>query len=464
MWHMPIKQTPEDFRVEEVLSAETLSAVSDQPRPFALYRLTKQGLTTPEAAERIARALRVPPAAVAVAGLKDKHATTVQHVTVRMWQPSGGGKAVSGGEAPADAQVGKPVPPDAAQVGKPVPPDAAQVGKPVPPAAPVPQPVKVTAPKRLEARNWMIERLGFLDAPLDGSAIGANRFRITVFGLTPQACRSMDGAAELLACGEGEGGRRLRFVNYFGRQRFGTTRHGQGFLARRLLAGKFEEALRLAIATPATQDRAADKQLKQTIARDWGRWQTLLPALKPSAGRAVVEVLARGGDFREAFAALPYFTQQINVEAYQSYLWNATASRLIRDHYPADAVWEGDDPLKLMVFAKAQAAPPELLELNLPLLGPRTELAEPWGPAAKAVLEKEGLEVRGLRIPGMHRPFFGELPRRLLAECSRFEMAEPEADAGGDDDDNAPRRLRRIVSFELPRGAYATVLLAALGQ
>src|SRR6185369_14641181 len=42
--HMIVKQTPEDFRVEELTAARP--AVSG---PFALYRLEKSGWTTPDA-------------------------------------------------------------------------------------------------------------------------------------------------------------------------------------------------------------------------------------------------------------------------------------------------------------------------------------------------------------------------------------------------------------------------------
>ncbi|HUU22620.1 MAG TPA: tRNA pseudouridine(13) synthase TruD [Phycisphaerae bacterium] len=394
---MIIKQTPEDFLVEEILTPDALAAIRREPGPVAVYRLTKRGLSTPEAVERLAEALRVPPKSIVFSGLKDKYATTVQHVSL------------TSGRGPAARKGG----------------------------------------------GWQAERLGWTDRPLASSSIAANRFRIRLAGLTRRACEAMDLGAERLATGSPGV---LRFVNYFGRQRFGTTRHGRGFLARHLIDGDFEQALKLAIAVAAKRDRRTDKIFKRTLEKHWGRWAEALPRLPPCPARAAVEVLARGGDFREAFAALPYFIQQINVEAYQSYLWNATASELLGGVCPPGALWEAKDPLGLMRFAAARAVPPALARLEVPLLGPRTQLLPPWADAAEAVLKRHDLKVADLRIPGLHRPFFGEAPRRWLAETAGFGMSVPsrQPSAGG------RIAFSRTLSFELPRGAYATVLLAAL--
>ena len=74
---MKLKRLSEDFQVEE-----QISLVADGG-PFALYRLTKQSLGTPEAMDAIARRWKLPPQRIAFAGLKDKHALTRQYFTVQ---------------------------------------------------------------------------------------------------------------------------------------------------------------------------------------------------------------------------------------------------------------------------------------------------------------------------------------------------------------------------------------------
>jgi len=73
---MKVKSQPEDFRVEELSEARCDGGA------FALYRLTKQSLGTPEAIDAICRAWRLRREAVGIGGLKDRHAITQQFVSI----------------------------------------------------------------------------------------------------------------------------------------------------------------------------------------------------------------------------------------------------------------------------------------------------------------------------------------------------------------------------------------------
>jgi len=70
------KTLPEDFRVEE------LSGPLPPGGPYALYRLTKRGLGTPEAIDAVLRRWKIARARVSYGGLKDRHAVTTQSVTI----------------------------------------------------------------------------------------------------------------------------------------------------------------------------------------------------------------------------------------------------------------------------------------------------------------------------------------------------------------------------------------------
>ncbi|MFG0336088.1 MAG: tRNA pseudouridine(13) synthase TruD, partial [Maioricimonas sp. JB049] len=75
---MKLKQVPEDFLVDELTGRRPSGSGT-----FALYRLTKQSLGTPEAIDRIARAWKIPRRQFSWGGLKDRHAITTQMVTIR---------------------------------------------------------------------------------------------------------------------------------------------------------------------------------------------------------------------------------------------------------------------------------------------------------------------------------------------------------------------------------------------
>src|SRR3954471_3191068 len=74
---MKLKRLPEDFQVEEL----PLVAGGDRGR-FAFYRLTKRGMGTLEAVEAICRRWNLAGRRVSYGGLKDRHAVTVQYLTI----------------------------------------------------------------------------------------------------------------------------------------------------------------------------------------------------------------------------------------------------------------------------------------------------------------------------------------------------------------------------------------------
>src|SRR5947209_20462579 len=74
---MKLKRQPEDFQVEELTDVTP----ADEG-PFALYRLTKTGWTTPDAVSALRRRWDLDRRRVSYGGLKDRHAHTVQYLTV----------------------------------------------------------------------------------------------------------------------------------------------------------------------------------------------------------------------------------------------------------------------------------------------------------------------------------------------------------------------------------------------
>ncbi|MBX3407142.1 MAG: tRNA pseudouridine(13) synthase TruD [Phycisphaeraceae bacterium] len=428
---MTIRRTPADFIVDEIAAPEfegSLRAAPSADALVAVYRLDKSQLTTPHAVSLLAAELRVRQNDISYAGLKDKHAQTSQMVGVKARTLADG----------------------------------------------------VLLPAEIRGGKWSARRIGWTVAPIDASAIAGNRFCIVVRGVSRAAAAEMDRRASLLATAGDDGGA-LLIVNYFGAQRFGSARHGEGWIARSLIDGKFEHALRLAIATPSRKDTGVTRTFTRMLAARWseaagaGRdgWAALARDLPRCPEKKAIERLAfmasrreapideRG--YREAFAALPYFLQQLYVEAYQSYLWNELARRMAARIAAGQSLLKTDDEFGQMLFppAAARAAAPGLFDLHLPLPAPETQPVEPWGGDLLAILEREGLALDRLKIPGLRRPFFGEAMRPLFITAAAFSLGDPEPD-----DLAAPRSssMKRQVRFDLPRGAYATVVLRALGQ
>jgi tRNA(Glu) U13 pseudouridine synthase TruD len=234
-------------------------------------------------------------------------------------------------------------------------------------------------------------------------------------------------------------------------------------VGRALIQGDFETALKLAIGTPARKDSGPTRALSRALANHWGDWNTALANFGRMPERGAIETLARGGSFKDAFVALPKFTQEICVEAYQSHLWNQIARELADAlaEQVAQSAFEADDNFGPLIFPRAAALTPAFRELPIPVPSPRAIMPECLSEIVAGILADEGVTLETLHIPGLQRPYFGGGDRPFVARARHWSISPPGPDefAG-----NSPANLACTVRFELPRGSYATVLLRALGQ
>src|SRR5690606_24126210 len=97
---------------------------------------------------------------------------------------------------------------------------------------------------------------------------------------------------------------------------------------------------------------------------------------------------------------------------------------------------------------------------ELPLLGANTKLADfPMAePHVCAVLAEEGISLEQLRLPGLRRTRFKAATRAALVFPHMLELSAAEPDDLNDG------RLMAEVSFELPRGSFATMITRRLAM
>jgi tRNA pseudouridine13 synthase len=74
---MKLKQHPDDFQVEEITGV-----VAGAEGPFALYRMEKRGWSTPDALAAVQQRWKIEARRLSFGGLKDRHAATVQYLTI----------------------------------------------------------------------------------------------------------------------------------------------------------------------------------------------------------------------------------------------------------------------------------------------------------------------------------------------------------------------------------------------
>ena len=178
---------------------------------------------------------------------------------------------------------------------------------------------------RLQTEHLRLKYLGRSQYPLSARNTTSNRFAVTVRQLRvgdlnhlPQALTEIE-----------ESG----IVNYFDSQRFGSLKHGQGFIAKDLIHGHFEHALWNHLAKPSSLDRSVDGKIKTFWKEHWGQWRASCPHSGKAEYARIVHFLRKHPqDYLGAFLQIESDYRALLLFAYQSYLWNECARKFLQQH------------------------------------------------------------------------------------------------------------------------------------
>src|SRR5882672_5359199 len=283
----------------------------------------------------------------------------------------------------------------------------------------------------VQAGDLRLKLIGRTAQPLTSANISANRFEVTVRDLSAEeAARAADGVAEV---------QRVGVVNYFDSQRFGFLKHGQGFIARQLIRGDWEGAVK-------------------AFWRDhWGEWQLRAPH---EAGKRYAPLLRRlredPRDFKGAFLHIDRRIRAMALFELQSFVWNEGVKRYLGARVPAAELIGLRYQAGALTFPRAlpRALRDELWSKSFPLLAPDSTFDDDLvRDSALGALRTQGLRLEDLRVPDTRQLFFKHEERPLFVVPGRLRMNEPRLD------ELNRGRFKINLSFTLPPGAYATLVV-----
>lgn len=305
--------------------------------------------------------------------------------------------------------------------------------------------------RKLTHQGFTVAYLGQVETPFTSGNIRGNRFNLVLRALAEKELSNA-----LLALPQV---RDFGVPNYFDDQRFGSVAGGN-FVAKAMVLGEYEEALRLALTAPYEHDRGPKKKEKAVLRACWGNWATCQEKLPQGDARCIVQYLVEHpGDYQGALTRLRPELRTLYLSAYQSHLWNRMLAAWLTAHLRSDQVVSAS--LHLGRVPMHRTLDPDQLAslrtLTLPLASPKAILADddPRKPFLDAILREENVTLEQFKLKGFREMFFSRGERAAL--CLPEEMSwAPGYDEGG------PLRRALRLTFTLPRGCYATLIVKRL--
>ncbi|MFC1707249.1 tRNA pseudouridine(13) synthase TruD [Planctomycetota bacterium] len=378
-----------DFEVEELPAYKPCGAGT-----HTYLWIEKRGVSTREAARRIARALSRPARDVGYAGLKDARAVARQYLSLE------------------------------------------HVGE--------------VAPERIADGAIRLLEQGRHRNKLKPGHLKGNRFRIRLRRAGAQAEQAARTALSRL---EERG-----VPNRFGRQRFGGPRGTTAPLGFLLLKGQPEEFLRTLLGKPLVHE--SPRVQKARTLYEQGALEDALGAFPPSfeAERSCLRALLRQATAEQAARAAPRALRRLYVSAAQSQVFNDLLAERIELGLLSQ-VEEGDVCMLHTSGGSFVVEEPEKEQRRLdshelspagPLFG--TRLLRARGRPAER--ESRAFLRHGVELERRSCSFPVPIPRGAR-RAYRIILSEPEARSDGED---------LLLSFTLPKGAYATSVVTELLQ
>jgi len=419
-----IRSAVEDFAVEEVLvdgSRAEITATADSHalrasldrQEFLLCVLVKRNWDTFMALKTIARQLGISPQQISIAGIKDAKAVTAQHITIEHGTME----------------------------------DAAKV----------------------HVKDIEIRSVGYFHDELSPYYLLGNNVRIpikTVNLTEPTIARRITATTQQL---EAAGG----IPNFFGHQRFGTTRPITHRVGEAIVKRDFEEAVMRFLAEPSVYEHPASRQARRGLQSTHDFKQALQDFPRQLRYERLIlrHLVEKPCDFVGAFKRLPAKLQVLFVQAYQSYLFNCFLSERILNGFTLNRAEVGDYVVNMersglpMVRAGKIVDSVALAETNeavkagkmrvaLPLVGVRQRLSH----GVMGQIETQILEEAGVKPEDFNVDVLPELSgrgglRAIVSPIKNFSVNSISRTA----DDSKVHQV--TLEFMLSRGSYATVLL-----
>ena len=239
--------------------------------------------------------------------------------------------------------------------------------------------------------------------------------------------------------------------NLFGPQRFGEVRKITHLVGAEILKGKFESAVKIYLTEIFESEPEDSKEARKFLAENWNNLGFRAAAQKfPEClkyERGLCNYLAQNpADFIGAFKIFPKKLQKMFVNAVQAWVWNETALELWKRKIFPEKVKIYGHETKLLKSSEADLIISHILEKEK-IKSENFQIAEIKDISSKGgernfLLKPKDLKIMEISEDRQNSPNFASSQKSMIS-ADEFNIG----------------KLKACVSFSLPPGSYATVIL-----
>ncbi|GAQ95617.1 tRNA pseudouridine13 synthase [Thermodesulfovibrio aggregans] len=299
----------------------------------------------------------------------------------------------------------------------------------------------------LKEDHFELIHLGFSVQPMTPQLIEGNAFKITVRALSEKMIDLIKKTIEKIKI--------HGFVNYFDDQRFGSFDPKQGFIAEKILKGHYNGALKIYLTHIYPEDKKLAKERKRKIFENWGNWSICLSLAKTKFEKFTFSYLIENPkDYLLPLQKITKEEMSMFFSAYQSFIWNETVKRLIKNLLPDKNLLyhkgiTGDyiffDEIDKQNFAY-------LKTLQIPLASSKAKISD----ATVERIYNEILNERQIRPAQFN---LKKIRQAFFKSTQRAVIVIPKINYKIEDDEIYQGKKKLLLEFVLPRGSYATMVI-----
>ena len=303
------------------------------------------------------------------------------------------------------------------------------------------------AKHKLVTEHCTLDLAGYTTKPIAKAQLVANRFTIKINDFHGNVQQSI---AELQECIE-----KNAVANFYGYQRFGSSRPVTHLMGREIVKRNFREAVNLFLCYYNEYENEHNKELRE-MCKDDSNFERVLQVMpsKMDLERILIEELVRSNDPVKAIRRLPITIRRLLVQAYQSYIFNRTLSIAIKEGYEIALPKQNDicfsfmpDDINMIGMNRFGGDAKNLQLPAIPLAGYAFRDDNRFSAMVKKVMEEESVSMKDFYMKELQEVSVEGGFRQASILCREFSHSLNDS---------------LETKFVLNKGSYATILLREL--